>query len=70
MSKYTVYTAYHPYQGYVIAQDIDIEVVKEVAWKLADRLCTDIDVYSREYDPASGEFDEDSEDIAYCTSII
>lgn len=48
MKKYTLYTAFHPYQGHIIAQDYNLELVKHVAIAIAERTCADIEVYANE----------------------
>lgn len=68
MNKYKVYTAYHPYQGYIVAQDIELEIVQNIAQAIACRLCADIDIYEREYNPDDETFDEGG--IVWCTSVI
>lgn len=50
MKKYTLYTAFHPYQGHIIAQDYDLALVKHVAIAVAERITADIDVYANEVD--------------------
>lgn len=56
--KPQLYKAFHPFQGHLIIQDYDFELVKATAWKIAERTGADIDIY-----------DED-EDIVYCTHLL
>lgn len=53
-----LYKAFHPFQGHLVIQDYDFELVQNVAWKIAKRTGADIDIY-----------DEDDA-IVYCTHLL
>lgn len=71
--KKTLYTAHHPYQGHIIAQDYDLELVKHVANVIAERCCADIDIYSNEIehdaDTEKLQLDACEGEVVYCTEI-
>jgi hypothetical protein len=60
MKKKTLYTAFHPYQGHIIVQDYDLELVKHVAVAIAERTSADIDVYANEV-----RLDTDTEEMQF-----
>lgn len=71
--KKTLYTAHHPYQGHIIAQDYNLDLVKYVANAIAERTCADIDIYANviddETDTEEMQLNAYEGEVVCCTNI-